>query len=402
VAGGLEQVLEYLERLHFSAESLAYLESLEQFSAPFLQHLSRMRFTGEVRAVAEGTVVFAHEPILEVSAPMPQAQLIETYLLNQITFQTLIASKAARAVLAAGGRTLVDFGSRRAHGTDAALKAARALYLAGYDSTSNVLAGQHFGIPVAGTMAHSYIQAHESEAEAFAAFVRSYPSTTLLVDTYDTEGGVRLAAEVARQAKEAGGEHIRAIRLDSGDLAALAKKARSILDEAGLEDVDIFASGGLDEHEIASLVAAGAPIDGFGVGTAAVVAKDAPTLDSAYKLVSYADKPRLKLSPEKETLPDRKQVYRVWREGVMAEDVIALASEHLPGEPLLDVVMREGRRTDAGIRGLQEARERAKQQLGGLPAELRALSPAPKAYPTRLSDGMRLELEKVRARLKTR
>jgi nicotinate phosphoribosyltransferase len=396
VAGGLEQALEYLEELQFSPQSLDFLDSLKLFSSSFLDQLARFRFSGQVRAVPEGTVLFPGEPLLEVTAPIPEAQLVETYLLNQVTFQTVIASKGARAVLTAQGRTLVDFGSRRAHGSDAGLKAARALYISGYDSTSNVLAGRLYGIPVAGTMAHSYIEAHDSELEAFRAFLRSYPETILLVDTYDTEAGVLKAADVARNMA---GAHVRAVRLDSGDLSELAKRARRILDEAGLHDVGVFASGGLDEYEIRRLLSSGAPINGFGVGTAAVVSNDAPDLDSAYKLVSYAGRPRLKLSTDKVTLPGKKQVFRRYRDGRMAGDLIALAEEQHEGEPLLEEVMRGGRRTEAGTKTITAVRERARRQLETLPPSLRVLDQAPEPYPTGLSEGLERESREVRAAL---
>jgi nicotinate phosphoribosyltransferase len=393
VAAGLEQVLEYLEDLHFSKESLAYLETLKLFSGDFLDYLSEFRFAGDVWAIPEGTVVFADELLLEVAAPMPQAQLIETYLLNQITFQTLIASKGARAVLAARGKTLVDFGSRRAHGSDAALKAARALYLVGYDSTSNALAGKRYGIPIAGTMAHSYIQAHDTEAEAFREFVRSFPETVLLVDTYDTVEGVGRAIEIAQAM---GRPHVRAVRLDSGDLLALSKAARQMLDAAGFGAIRIFASGGLDEGEIDRLLASGAPIDAFGVGTSAVVSSDAPALDSAYKLVSYAGRPRIKLSTGKVTLPGRKQVFRRSRNGRFESDEIALSDERLEGERLLVEVMRNGRRTTEGVSTLSEARERAKAQLACLPPEMGNLEPSLTPYPVKRSRALELELEQLR------
>lgn len=394
VAGGLEQVLEFLENLHFSAESLQYLDSLRTFSAGFLESLQRIRFTGNVRAVPEGTIVFPQEPLIEVEAPLPQAQLIETYLLNQVTFQTVIASAAARTVISARGRTLVDFGSRRAHGTDAGLKAARALYLAGYASTSNVLAGRKFGIPVAGTMAHSYIQAHESEPEAFREFVQSFPETTLLVDTYDTLQGVRRAAEVARAQK---GKRISAIRLDSGDLDALSRGARQILDEAGLQEVRIFASGGLNTDEIARLVAGNAPIDAFGVGTSAVVSPDAPVVDSVYKLVSYAGEPRLKLSTDKATLPGRKQVWRRQSRGRMAGDVLSLLHEQADGQPLLVEVMTEGYRTTAGLETLAAIRDRVRSQLELLPPEMRSLEGSDKPYKVSLSAGLQTEWSRLAA-----
>jgi nicotinate phosphoribosyltransferase len=393
VAAGLEQVLRYLEDMSFSAESLDYLETLNLFTGDFLEYLSGFHFTGQVRAIPEGTVIFADEPLLEVGAPMPEAQLIETYLLNQITFQTLIASKGARAVLAARGKTLVDFGSRRAHGSDAALTAARGLYLAGYDSTSNVLAGERYGIPVAGTMAHSYIQAHDTEAEAFHEFVRSFPETVLLVDTYDTVEGVRRAIEAAQAMGE---PHIRAVRLDSGDLLELSTTARQMLDAAGFGGIGIFASGGLDELEINRLLAAGAPIDAFGVGTSAVVSSDAPALDSVYKLVSYAGRPRIKLSTGKVTVPGRKQVFRRSRNGRFEGDEIALANERLEGQPLLVDVMREGRRTAEGLEALSKSRERAKSQLACLPPEIGNLEPSLTPYLVKRSRALELELEQLR------
>ena len=305
VACGLEQALEYLEALRFDNRDLAYLDSLGKFSPGFLDYLARFRFTGDVHAMAEGTVAFANEPLLEVIAPLPEAQLVETYLLNQLSYQTLVAAKASRIVTAAAGAAVVDFGLRRAHGTDAGMKAARAAYIAGVDATSNVLAGARYGIPVSGTMAHSYVLAHDSELEAFRAFTETYPDTVLLVDTYDTLGGVAQVVRLARELGEA--FQVRAIRLDSGDLGALAGAARTILDDAGLGGVEIFASGDLDEHRIASLVAAGAPIDGYGVGTRMGTSADAPYLNCAYKLVAYAGRPRMKLSEQKATLPCRKQ-----------------------------------------------------------------------------------------------
>jgi nicotinate phosphoribosyltransferase len=396
VACGLEDALAYLEGLRFTPEVLAYLRGLGLFSAGFIDHLASLRFSGDVRAVPEGAVVFGGEPLLEVVAPIAEAQLVETYLLNQLTFQTTIASKGARAVIAARGRTLVDFGSRRAHGTDAALKAARALYLAGFDATSNVRAGERYGIPVAGTMAHSYIEAHESERAAFTAFLGSFPDTVLLVDTYDTERGVMRAIDAARAAP---GARPRGVRLDSGDLLALAKRARAMLDDAGLRETGIFASGGIDERQIAGLLAAGAPIDAFGVGTSAVVSPDAPALDSAYKLVAYNGRPTLKLSPEKMTLPGRKQVFRRYDGGRMAGDTIALADESLGGEPLLIDVMSRGRRLAGGPSPLDAARGRVRAQLAALPEALRSLDPAPDPYAVRISPALARARDALTARL---
>jgi nicotinate phosphoribosyltransferase len=313
VACGLELALSILERLRFSESALSYLASLGLFSERLLCWLRDFEFTGDVHAVAEGTPVFPLEPLLEVVAPLPQAQLVETVIMNQVHFQTVAASKAARMVAAAAGRTIVDFGARRMPGCDAGIKVARAAYVAGVESTSNVLAGQLFGIPVAGTMAHSYVQAHATQLDAFRSFARRYPRTVLLVDTYDTLGGVR---DVVRLARELGPAfQVTAVRLDSGDLLELSRSARRLLDDAGLRHVGIFASGGLDEDAIAQFVHQGAPIDGFGVGTALGVSEDAPALDMAYKLVSYAQRGCIKLSPGKALLPGRKQVFRLEQDG---------------------------------------------------------------------------------------
>jgi nicotinate phosphoribosyltransferase len=308
LACGLESVLEHLEHLRFSEDDLAYLRSLNRFADDFVRSLREFRFTGSVYAVPEGTPVFANEPILEIVAPIPEAQLVETFVMNQIHVQTVLASKAARVVAAARGRTVVDFGARRAHGIDAAVTGARTFHIAGIDATSNVLAGKLYGIPLAGTMAHSYIQAHGVERDAFRAFAETFPGTVLLVDTYDTLEGVRRVIELVTSARPA--IRISAVRLDSGDLGSLARETRRLLDAAGLHDIGIFASSGLDEYEIAALLDAGAPIDGFGVGTGMTVSGDAPALDIAYKLSEYGGQGRTKLSRNKPILPGRKQVFR--------------------------------------------------------------------------------------------
>ncbi len=392
LACGLDDVLRYLESLRFGPEALRYLERQPEFDAGFLEWLGQLRFTGEVRAVPEGTPLFANEPILEVRAPLPEAQLVETFLMNQVHLQTTLASKAARVVLAAGHRPVVDFGLRRMHGVDAGLKAARAFHIAGVAATSNVLAGQVYGVPVTGTMAHSYVQAHDSELEAFRAFVGEYPETVLLVDTYDTIEGVRT---VTRLARELGPDfRVRAIRLDSGDLGRLAKGARAILDEAGLEGVEIFASGGLDEHGIASLLDAGAPIDGFGVGTGMGVSSDVPALDIAYKLTEYAGRGRLKLSTGKPILPGPKQVYREYEGGRAVGDTITRAGEEAAGKPLLRPVMREGRRLEAGRVALDDARAYAASQIRSLPEAIRGLAPAG-GFPVRVSPGLQALQDEV-------
>ncbi|MGC8873909.1 MAG: nicotinate phosphoribosyltransferase [Chloroflexia bacterium] len=396
VACGLDTVLEYLETLSFDMDDLAYLRSLGKFSEPFLDWLREFRFTGSVYAVPEGTPVFANEPILEVVAPLPQAQLVETFVMNQIHLQTVLASKAQRVVRAAAGRPVIDFGPRRMHGTDAALKAARAFYIAGVAATSNVLAGKLYGVPVTGTMAHSYVQAHEDEAQAFRAFAERYPGTVLLVDTYDTLSGVQKVIELARTLGER--FRITAVRLDSGDLVSLSRETRRLLDEAGLTGVQIFASGGLDEDKIARLLAAGAPIDGFGVGTYMGVSHDAPDLDIAYKLCEYAGKGRLKLSTGKPVLPGRKQVFRVIEGGQAVRDIIARADEDLPGKPLLQEVMHGGQRLPAGRIDIDSARSYAREQIALLPEHVRALEPAEPPYPVEISPGLlQLQLEVTRA-----
>jgi nicotinate phosphoribosyltransferase len=396
VACGIEDVLAYLETLHFDAAALAYLATLGRFSDRFLRHLERFRFTGDVYAVREGTPLFASEPILEVVAPIAEAQLVETLVMNRIHLHTLLASKAARVVEAAQGRQVVDVGMRRMHGIDAGLTAARAFYIAGVASTSNVAAGQAYGIPVAGTMAHSYVQAHDDEYAAFATFARLYPETVLLVDTYDTIEGVRKVTALAR----AMGDDFRvtAVRLDSGDLGALASAARRILDEAGLQRVGIFASGGLDEGQIARLLAGGAPIDGFGVGTDMGVSADAPSLDIVYKLVEYAGRGRIKLSPGKSVLPGRKQIYRVERDGMADHDVLARHDEPAVGRPLLEPVMKDGARLPGGRVSLDDSRALARREIDRLPAPLRALTPAVNPYGVTVSEALRASFEACRHR----
>jgi nicotinate phosphoribosyltransferase len=382
LSAGLDTVLDYLEGLRFSREALDYLRSLGLFDEEFLDYLHRFRFTGDVRALPEGEVFFPPEPLLQVRAPRIEAQIVETFLLNQVNFQVMVATKAARVVLAARGRPVVDFSPRRDHGVDAALKAARSSYLAGCAGTSNVLAGMVYGIPVYGTMAHSYVMSFDSELEAFRAYARHFPDQCiLLIDTYDTLEGARLAAQVADELR-ASGHRLRAVRIDSGDLLELSRQVRRILDEAGHREVQILASGDLNEYRIADLVEAQAPIDAFGVGTEMGTSYDAPALGGVYKLVEDQSGYRIKRSTGKVTLPGRKQVWRVYREGVLHEDVITLADEPGPpgAEPLLVEVMVGGVRS---VReGLQEARARAASRLRALPEPLRSLRDGP--YPVRL------------------
>lgn len=384
LACGLDTVLDYIEHFRFAESARAHLASTGRFGVEFIDSLADLRFTGDVWAIPEGTPVFPDEPLLEVEAPIAEAQILETFVMNQIHMQTVLASKAVRVKAAAGARTVVDFGLRRMHGTDAGLKAARAFHVAGIDATSNVLAGKIYGVPVTGTMAHSYVQAHDDEIDAFRAFVREFPETVLLVDTYDTLEGVR---KVIRLAEELGDDfRVRGVRLDSGDLGELAKTSRRLLDEAGLDDVEIFASGGLDEFGIRRLVADGAPIEGFGVGTGMGVARDAPALDIAYKLTGYAGRGRLKLSSGKGTLPGRKQVFRQEDEhGRARRDVVGRADESLPGRPLLRKVMEEGRRLPAGTEDLERLRRRTSEELQRLPERIRTLDDADAPYEVDIS-----------------
>lgn len=393
---GLEDALAYLETLRFGEADLARLETLGLFRDAFLDWLRDFRFTGDVWAMAEGVPVFENEPLLEVEAPIAEAQLAETYVMNQIHLQTVLATKASRVATAAAGRPVLDFGMRRMHGTDAAVKGARAFYVGGVDATSDVLAGVGYGLPVRGTMAHSYVEAHDRELDAFREFARLYPDTVLLVDTYDTLEGVRRVVALRR---ELGDDfRVSGVRLDSGDLAKLARGARAILDEADLADVQIIASGGLDENAIDELVRSGVPIDAFGVGTRMGVSNDAPTIDLAYKLTAYAGRGRLKTSSGKAILPSPKQVFRFEEEGEAHRDVIARREENLPGRPLLEAVMRGGRRT-APSPPLERVRARAESELGRMPARVRGLAPADPAYPVVVSTALREHEREVRQRV---
>ncbi|HEY7611736.1 MAG TPA: nicotinate phosphoribosyltransferase [Gemmatimonadales bacterium] len=390
VAAGLEDALEYARDLHFTPDAIEYLRSLGRFEPDFLQYLASLRFTGEIRAVPEGTLLFPDEPLLEVTAPVIQAQLLESALLNACHVQSVLASKAARVVIAARGRDLAEFGMRRSHGTDAALAAARCAWITGFGSTSDVLAGRAYGIPVSGTMAHSFVTAFGDELEAFRAYARAFPdSATLLIDSYDTLDGARKAAIVAGELA-AGGHALAGVRLDSGDLLALSREVRRILDEAGFPGVRIVASGGLDEHDIEALLAAGAPVDGFGVGTRLNVSADAPSLDLVYKLVRYGDRDVLKLSEGKETWVGAKALYRSLDDGLMGGDVLALEEELPPvdsGESLLRIVMRDGELLRPHP-ALEEVRAWCKAQLAMLPAGLRRLD-RHEEYSVRPSEALR-------------
>ena len=402
LAAGLEQALDYLENLRFSAAQLEWLKSTGRFGTNLLDYLGEFRFSGDIHAMPEGTVFFANEPILRVTAPLPQAQFAESRLINILHFQSLIASKAARMVLAAPGKLLVDFGFRRAHGAEAGLMAARASYVAGLAGTATVLAGRDFGIPIYGTMAHSFIETFDDESKAFAAFAQSRPDNlVLLLDTYDTEAAARKVVALAPRLKAAG-IAIRSVRLDSGDLVALSRSVRGILDAGGLADVTIFASGGLDEDAIAELARAGAPIDGLGVGTSLTTSSDAPVLDCVYKLQEYAGIPRRKRSANKATWPGRKQVWRHYdADGRMAGDRLALdiasaRGTRQSGEPLLELVMQDGRRLRPPP-SLDEIRQKAKRELERLPEALRRLAPGT-TYPVEVAD----ELEELAAEVDRR
>ncbi len=397
IAAGLEPLLRYLESLQFSPEELAWLAKTGRFSSRFIDDLSRLRFAGDVDAMPEGTVFFPNEPIVRVTAPLPQAQLIETRLINLLHLQILIASKAARSVLVAPGKLLIDFGLRRAHGAEAGLMAARASYLAGFAGSSNVLAEFADGVPSYGTMAHSFIQAHEEETEAFLRFARAQPdNVVLLIDTYDTEAAAKKVVSIAPRLKSKGIE-IKGVRIDSGDLADHAKKVRRILNEGGLPGVKIWASGNLDEQVVRDLLASGAPIDGFGIGSRLDTSADVPYLDCAYKLQEYAGRARRKRSEGKATWPGRKQVYRrSGPDGRIVEDLLTLESDPQEGEALLQPMMRAGRRL-APFPSLAEARRRAAAELARLPEPLRRLEEAP-PYRVKISEGLQRLAAEVDAR----
>ena len=399
LACGLEEVLSYLEGLRFEGPALDYLSTLPEFTDDFLEWLSGLRFEGSVRAVPEGTPVFAGEPLLEIRASLPVAQLVETYVMNQVHLQTLLASKAARVVAAAAGRPVVDFGLRRMHGTDAGLKSARAFYVAGVRATSNLAAGKAYGMPVSGTMGHSYIQAHDSEEEAFRAFASLYPGTTLLVDTYDTLDGVRTVARLAAEAGD--GFRVGAIRLDSGDLAALSRKSRAILDAAGLDgraDLRVRRAGrapGRGARRDGTRRSTGS---GWGRAWASLATR--PRSTSPTSSCAYGGEGRIKLSQGKELLPGPKQVRRVEEAGRAIRDHLTRADEEAAGRPLLVLVMEGGRRLDAGRTSLEQAAERADREIALLPDRLRSLAPADPPYPVETSQ--RLLADQARAARRAR
>ena len=387
LAAGLEDVLTYLETLRFSSSEIDWLKSTGRFRGNLIDYLAGFRFSGDVHAIAEGTICFPNEPLIRITAPLMMAQIVETRLINILHFQTMIASKAARMVLAAPGKILSDFGLRTAHGAEAGLFSARASYIAGFASAANVLAGERYGIPVVGTMAHSFVQVHDDEITAFENFARARPDgVVLLIDTYDTEAGARKVVQLAPKLK-ADGIAIRGVRIDSGDLASMARKVRDILDAGGLKDVIILVSGGINEDVLQTMMAARTPIDGFGIGVNLDASIDAPSLDCAYKLQDYAGKPRRKLSEGKATWPGRKQVWRSYgADRRMRGDILSLENDSQAGETLIAPVMRGGKRV-APVTTLTQVREHAARELAKLPEPLRKLETGVE-YPVQISKAL--------------
>ena len=396
LAAGLANALDYLESLRFSDADIDWLKSTGRFRANLIDYLRAFRFTGDVHAMPEGSVCFANEPLLRVTAPLPQAQLVETRLINILHFQTLIASKAARMVLAAPGKVLSDFGLRTAHGAEAGLFSARASYLAGFAGAANVEAGARYGVPIVGTMAHSFVQVHDDEAQAFEDFARARPDgVILLIDTYDTEAGARKVVALAPKLA-ADGIAIRGVRIDSGDLAAQARKVRAILDAGGLNGVIILVSGGINEDVLQSMLREQAPIDGYGIGVNLDASIDAPSLDCAYKLQEYAGTPRRKLSEGKATWPGRKQVWRAYDlQGRMCGDTLSLETDKYAGETLVKPAMRGGKRL-LPAPTLTQIREHAKRELDSLPDALKRLQPAD--YPVTVAQPLRAMAAEIDAR----
>ncbi|MBK3331491.1 nicotinate phosphoribosyltransferase [Persephonella atlantica] len=379
INAGLEQLVYYLINLKFTEEDIDYLRSTGLFEEDFLKYLKDFRFTGNVYAVDEGEVVFPDEPIVQVEAPLIEAQIIETFLINTLQLPILVATKAMRCFSVARGTVLVDFGLRRAHGTDAGMKAARSSFIGGFAGTSNVLAGKEYGIPIFGTMAHSFILAHKNEIEAFIDFATVYPENAiLLVDTYDTVEGVYNAVKAM---KKIGFKHFKGIRLDSGDLLSLSKISREILDKEGFKDAIIVASGGINEYKIKELLDRGAPIDGWGVGTELVVSADLPYLDCAYKLVEYDGKPVMKFSKKKRTLPYKKQIYRIYEEGIIKKDVITRYDEKVDGGRSLLKKYIENGELIKKLPSLKEIKEKAIKSFNSLPEDMKDINRAVHLYP---------------------
>lgn len=396
VAAGLEQALHYLCHISFGKEEIDHIRHHPYYGGipeSFFSRLASFRFTGNVHAMPEGTPFFPNEPVLRVTAPLLEAQLVETFLLSTLNFQTLVATKAARIVEAARGRPVYDFGFRRAHGPGAAMHATRAAIIGGCAGTSNVLAARELGVPSVGTMAHSWIMAHDSEKEAFESFARLFPAATLLIDTFDTAEGARLASKIPG---------IGAVRIDSGDLASEAVKVREILDAAGRPDCKIVASSDLNEYKIARLLADGAPIDVFGVGTDLVTSRDAPALGGVYKLVEQVignqRVGRMKSSPGKVSHPGRKQVWRKEDDGTFTGDIVAAVEETPSGSPLLEPVMVDGE-PSVPFPPVERIRERTRENIARLPAGVRKGSD-PEDYPVLFSGKLEEERRSLEARLR--
>ena len=397
LAAGLADAIDYLTTLHFSDAEIDWLKSTGRFNQSLFDYLAGFRFTGDVHAIPEGSVCFPSEPLIRITAPLPQAQLVETRLINILHYQTLVASKAARMVLAAPGKILSDFGLRTAHGAEAGLFSARASYIAGFAGAANVLAGERYGIPIVGTMAHSYVQVHDDETQAFENFARARPEgVILLIDTYDTEQGARKVVELAPRLK-ADGITIRGVRIDSGDLITNAHKVRRILDEGGLREVIILVSGGINEDILQGMMKARTPIDGFGIGVNLAASLDAPALDCAYKLQSYAGRPKRKLSEGKATWPGAKQVWRTYdADGRMRGDILSLETDRQPGEPLIVPVMRAGKLI-ASLPALAQIREHAALDLKRLAGPLARLESGFE-YTVQVADALRALAEQISAK----
>jgi len=397
LAAGLADAIDYLTTLHFSDAEIDWLKSTGRFNQSLFDYLAGFRFTGDVHAIPEGSVCFPSEPLIRITAPLPQAQLVETRLINILHYQTLVASKAARMVLAAPGKILSDFGLRTAHGAEAGLFSARASYIAGFAGAANVLAGERYGIPIVGTMAHSYVQVHDDETQAFENFARARPEgVILLIDTYDTEQGARKVVELAPRLK-ADGITIRGVRIDSGDLITNAHKVRRILDEGGLREVIILVSGGINEDILQGMMKARTPIDGFGIGVNLAASLDVPALDCAYKLQSYAGRPKRKLSEGKATWPGAKQVWRTYdADGRMRGDILSLETDRQPGEPLIVPVMRAGKLI-ASLPALAQIREHAARDLKRLAGPLARLESGFE-YTVQMADALRALAEQISAK----
>jgi nicotinate phosphoribosyltransferase len=395
VSAGLRDVLDFLEAFEFDSAAIDYLHSRRLFADEFLDFLRALRFTGEVWAIPEGRIFFKDEPVLEVTAPVIEAQIVETFIINQINLQSLIATKASRCVHAARGRAVVDFSLRRTHGIDAGMKVARASYLAGCAGTSNVGAGQRYGIPIVGTMAHSFVTSFEREIDSFRAFVASFPNNSiLLIDTYDTLAGARSAVEVGKE-MAARGQRLQGVRIDSGDLATLARQVRKIFDDAGMQEVHIVGSGGLDEYDLEEYSDANVPYDSYGVGTKMGVSGDAPWFDIAYKLVEYDGRPVLKLSPGKVSLPGKKQVFRLRdNKDRLQRDIMGLRDEKISGaEPLLKKAMERGKITGL-CPSLDNSRRTFQEELSRLPEPFKAIQ-HPTRYAVELTPRLRALSEEI-------